>query len=479
MSLIKYIESSKESSGDLLKLSVTDPHRIGFAFLKKAFVHNKNVYTLRYWRGDFWYYTGDRYIPLSADDLRALMWEFTRQFFAKAANGSGIASVKGRLINDVEQAVKSLVKVSDARDMPTWIGRTETKSGPYLAFQNGLLPLAALDSDRRSRLVPHSPNWFSPACLEYEFDPDATCPRWLDFMYQILERDTDRIAFLQEWMGYSLVFDNSQQVFLVLIGEGANGKGVIEAVWIGLLGPSNVSNVSLERFGDRFALHSTLGKLINFCNEPGKLSAAAENTLKAVVGQDRLSFEKKYNDPFDAAATVRVVILTNNTLAFADRSMGIARRVQYLPFNISIPAHQQNRTLAETLKGELPGILNWALDGYARLKANGRFTVPAACEAAADKYRQQDNPTRAFLQTHCVADPAAQIPTDDLYVCYRGWAEENGFAILNTTEFGKEVHRAFPDVSHKKRGTRNDRKYAYVGIGFGDAAEIGEPDVTA
>jgi putative DNA primase/helicase len=478
MDLIKKIEAHQESGGSaqLLKLGVRDPHRIGIEFLQKVFIHNKTC-TLRHWHGDFWGYDGARYVRVSPDDFRALLWGFSRRYFERVARGGEIESVNARLISDVEQAIASLVKVSDDRDMPTWIGRNETRSGPYLAFQNGLLPLAALDSGVRVRLVPHTPLWFSTVCLDYEFDPDATCPRWLAFLFQVLEGDADRIAFLQEWMGYSLVFDNSQQVFLVLIGEGANGKGVIEAVWIRMLGPSNVSSISLDRFGDRFALHGTLGKLINFCNEPGKLSPLAENMLKAVVGQDRLSFEKKYNDPFDAAPTVRVVILTNNTLAFADRSMGIARRAQYLPFNISIPIDQQDKALAEKLKGELPGILNWALAGYARLKANGKFSVPTACEAAADKFRQQDNPARAFLRTHCVADPAAQLASDELFARYRDWSRDNEFQVLNATEFGKEVHRAFPGVSHRKRGARNDRKYMYVGIAYGDGGDSGEGDV--
>src|SRR5579872_5692792 len=101
-------------------------------------------------------------------------------------------------------------------------------------------------------------------------------------------------------MGLSLVFDMSMQKFLVLIGEGGNGKSVVARTWTALVGASNVSNTALERFGERFALHGTLGKLLNICQEPGTLNVSAENALKAIVGEDRLMFEQKNKDPFDA-----------------------------------------------------------------------------------------------------------------------------------------------------------------------------------
>jgi putative DNA primase/helicase len=60
-----------------------------------------------------------------------------------------------------------------------------------------------------------------------------------------------------------LLPDTGQQSFLVLEGEGANGKSVYMAGLEAMLGEDNCSHVPLELFGDRFSRTQTLGKLAN------------------------------------------------------------------------------------------------------------------------------------------------------------------------------------------------------------------------
>jgi putative DNA primase/helicase len=264
------------------------------------------------------------------------------------------------------------------------------QSGSHLALQNGLLSLAELDSTAPN-LLPHSPDSNPRVYLPYEYDPYATCPCWLAFLSEVLEGDADRIAVLQEWMGYSLVFDNPEQDFMVLVGEGSDGMCVVEDVWIDLVDQQAASTVSLAKFDNRLAIYREVGKIVNIGDTPGELTRAAENTLEALVGPDRLTFESGWGFRVVEPGPIVAVILTSNPVAFTDASTGIALRAKYLPFHVDISAHQQDEDLVETFKTEMPGILNWALAGYRRLKANGRFTTSAACEAAANRFRQHDN----------------------------------------------------------------------------------------
>ena len=63
----------------------------------------------------------------------------------------------------------------------------------------------------------------------------AEAARWSVFLNEVMEGDQERIGFFQEWFGYSLIFDTSQQKFVLVEGEGANGKSVMLDVLTAML----------------------------------------------------------------------------------------------------------------------------------------------------------------------------------------------------------------------------------------------------
>src|SRR5262245_17618758 len=157
------------------------------------------------------------------------------------------------------------------------------------------------------------------------------------------------------------------QRFLFLVGEGCNGKSVVLAGLHAMLGEDNVSTVPLEDFGRRFAMAQTLGKLANITPEVGELDRTAEGTLKAFVSGDTMTFERMGKDSFSARPTARLVLLTNNLPRFSDRSDGVWRRLCLLPFNRRVPDGERVYGMDKSgwwlqAQGEVPGILNWALE---------------------------------------------------------------------------------------------------------------------
>src|SRR5581483_7120619 len=154
--------------------------------------------------------------------------------------------------------------------------------------------------------------------------------------------DAGKQRLLQQWAGYLLLQDTSLQRFLVMVGEGANGKSVACEVLIALLGEDNVSTEPLELFGDRFRLAETLGKLANITAEVGELDKVAEGILKAFVSGDLMSFEMKYKSAFKARPTARMMLATNNMPYFSNRSDGLWRRAMVLPFVVQIPEAEKN-----------------------------------------------------------------------------------------------------------------------------------------
>jgi P4 family phage/plasmid primase-like protien len=443
----------------------TDPHRLGAAYLLRRCSKDGQV-TLYYWRAECWGWDGRRYIKISDKELRAeISAEIKNDFNRIAARtGERPRRVVAGLVNNVLQAVASLVLVPEKEELPLWIGDPQGAK-PFLSMANGLVDTDALLTEKSGVLYPHTPRWFTRASFPYDYQPDAKCPVWERFLEEVLEGDKDRIALLQEWFGYCLTPNTTQCKFMVLEGEGANGKSVVCEVLTAMLGRENVSNVPLEIFGERFQLTPTLGKLANIASEIGDVRKVAEGQLKQFTSGDRMYFDRKGIPGIEAYPTARLLFSTNQRPKFVDRSNGLWRRMLLLPFRITIPEERQDKMLIEKLRQELPGIFLWAIEGLRRLQANGRFTEPAVCKEALDEYISDSNPCRQFLQDHYELNPAATTETQVVYQQYVGWAQERNAPVLDDTQFGKEVKRVFPEVVRKKgKGSREVRPYVYAGL---------------
>jgi P4 family phage/plasmid primase-like protien len=241
------------------------------------------------------------------------------------------------------------------------------------------------------------------------------------------------------------------QKFLMMVGEGANGKSVVCAVLTGMLGENNVSSVPLELFDNKFRLAGTLGKLANIVAEVGELNRVAEGQLKAFVTGDALEFERKFKTPFTARPTARLILATNNPPQFSDKSDGLWRRMLLLQFAVQIPEAERVHGMdqLEYWRQEWAGIFVWALAGLHALRSAGRFMVPQACQEAADTLRTDSNPARRFLTEHYHTGNG-EMPSADVYREYSDWCNVNGYYRLAERGFGKEVFRRFPTVQRKK-----------------------------
>jgi putative DNA primase/helicase len=465
-----------------------DPHRLARLFLSERYTRDPD-YTLRYWHGQWWRWCDGAYRALEEDELHAELWaaietEFNRLnrerlLDRKNRLGTGHSpcgpapaalKVSNGVVQNVAGALMGLTSVASAVEQPSWLrDRDHGEPRNYLGTRNGLVNLDDLLGGKADVLSAHSPRWFSPVCLPYDYDPRASCPQWHAFLQNNLEGDQERIDLLQEWFGYCLTPDTSQQRFLLLEGEGSNGKSVVCAALTALLGDGNVAHVPLEMFGQRFALTQTLGKLANIASEVGELDRVAEGVLKSFTSGDRMMFDRKGIAPVEAMPTARLVLATNNRPRLSDRSTGVWRRLLLMPFRVEIPAHQRVYGMDKPAwwmdAGELPGIFNWAIEGLRRLRHQKRFTEPLICQDALHQYRVECNPARSFLEDNCVPSVLGHnVPAGQLYELYHDWCHRNGYQPLGAAAFGKEVVRVFPKVEKKRAKSGGNRVYVYQGL---------------
>jgi putative DNA primase/helicase len=435
-----------------------EPFDIANIFLLDRYTesqYDKGILTLRYWQGGFYVYDDGCFYAVPDDALKAELAEYLHE------KDITLSSQKIAL---TMLCLQRKTRTPRGTELNSWLDGID--GARVLPMANGNLSFTDRDEDGKYRLLKHSPQYFTLTKLPYEYDSDVECPEWLSFLNDVMQGREDYIFLLQQWCGYLFRPDLREQKFLLCTGEGANGKGTFCEIIQALVGESNCSQVGLSRFNNPFALFETLGKVINVTNESSHIiEDEAENVLKSIVAGDRFTFERKFKDAVSAKPTAKIMIATNSLPRFNDRTIATWRRLLLVPFDKTITEDAQNKYLAEMLKKELPGILNWALEGLQKLNDAGGFTIPDSHADYIEQYRRSSDPCRAFLLEGYIYSPNGEgVACNEVYQQYKSFCEVNGFHFVSNSTFGQAVRRIFPETDKLRTGQRGQRENIYQGL---------------
>lgn len=268
-------------------------------------------------------------------------------------------------------------------------------------------------------------------CAGVAYDKDATCPRWLDFVCEVTCGDHQLAQYLQCFIGYSLTGHTDEQCFAFLYGGGANGKSTLIETLQGLFGDyamsAPLSLIALSPNGREptHDLASLEGSRLVVGPELEQGMRLAESRIKDLTGGDIISARRLYQESFNFQPACKLWLFGNHKPAITGTDLGIWRRVRLIPFTAKIPVERRDPQLRSKLVAELPGILNWALEGVRMWRA-GRLVSPAAVLAAVADYRSEEDLLGEFLEDEVQQCPSGRASFADLYQRYRGWAARNG-----------------------------------------------------
>jgi putative DNA primase/helicase len=380
--------------------------------------------------------------------------------FDKLAQDTGGAAthVTSDLLSNTIQAVRSLVRLPDDVQQPGWIeGPERPQADEFLAAQNGLVHVPTFLAGKARYLTPHSPAYFNTVSLEFAFDPKAGEPEeWMKFLNSLWPDEPDSIFLLQEWCGYVLTPDTSQQKILLMVGPPRAGKGVISRVIEALVGSRNVAQPSLAGLTKQFGLQALIGKTVAVIGDAKTsnrmdLAQAAEKLLR-ISGGDGVEVDVKYQPQVTLRLPIRFMILMNDLPDFPDASTALANRFVILRFTRSWLG-REDIDLERRLRAELPSILLWSLKGLDRLRKKGRFTQPGAGEMTREILAGLNAPVRQFVEDCCEVGPEFSVSVRDLFQWYQEWHQK----VLGTEyrgdvrQFGRELLAAVPTLGPAKQ----------------------------
>lgn len=428
--------------------------------LAERFLIEKNLRTaedrkLVHWRNDFYAFEQTHFKKISKDTFRSsvVSWMQKNPELRKYSKTTSVASV---ILN-----IEAISKIRDDVLLSTWLSDELIHLPNWINMKNGIFDLDGYVRGEQC-FWEHSPKYFSTVCLPYELNVNAKCPTWIAFLER-MQPDEGVRRVIQEWFGYNLILDTTEQKFVLFVGEGANGKTVFCVVLRTLLGECNVSAIGLEAFSATrtFPLAATVGKLANIVEELNEIDRTAEGELKKFVSGGLMTAEQKHRDPFEFRPSARLTFASNVLPRFSDRSDGLWRRLLLIPCNVQIKNERdQDKRLVDPKfweqSGELPGIFNWALEGLVRLRRRGHIEEPLLCLEAKTGFKRDSNPAKLFLSDYCEFKIGTFVPSRTLYEKYTEYIKGNGQHPLSEPLFAKEVARVFPGAEKSKNAIRHE-----------------------
>jgi putative DNA primase/helicase len=189
--------------------------------------------------------------------------------------------------------------------------------------------------------------------------------------------------------------------------------------------------------------------------------------LLSISGEDTITVNIKYRDQWNGKLPCRFILLSNELPHFGDASAAITGRFVILRLTESWLG-REDQGLEPRLHAELPGILNWVLDGLDRLTEAGRFTRPSYTEDVVLTLANLASPVGAFVRDCCERGPLCSESVDDLYRMYRAWAEDNGQGRKNKQVFGRDLRAVIPELRvsrpRDEAGKQSERIYHGVAL---------------
>jgi putative DNA primase/helicase len=258
--------------------------------------------------------------------------------------------------------------------------------------------------------------------------PGGDCPRWLQFLNEITAGDQDLVAFLARMVGYALTGDTTEHALFFLWGTGANGKSVFINTVAGILGNYHRA-APIETFTasnqDRHPTELAMltGARLVTSNETEEGRRWAESRIKQLTGGDPIPARFMHQDFFDFTPVFKLVIAGNHKPGLRNVDEAIRRRLKLVPFTVTVPPERRDPDLAKKLRGEWPGILQWALDGLADWQQRGLAPPHAVAKATADYLAAEDD-LAAWMDEHC--EQNGEDALQRLYASYKAWATRNG-----------------------------------------------------
>lgn len=379
--------------------------------------------------------------------------------------------VQGHIMNSLGKfatggRVSSILKLFKAHpDVHSETPIHEFNSLPLVSVLNGTLHIDIYTGE--VTLKPHSMYDYVTVQLPVWYDPNAKCLLWREFIDTITNGRKDDAAVLQEFSGYPFLPHCKFQKALMLKGGGSNGKSVFFDIISAIFGGSSedsesyISSTDPSKWGKDFRLMPLRNSWLNISYDMESDMRGSEGMFKKITAGEILEDSYKHKDAISFRTRSKLMMACNFFPTVNDTSDGFMRRwlIVELPMHFvekdKVRQFTNDRELdpflEDKLMKELPGILNWMIEGLQRLIKQGKFTHTAQQDDLINEFRAVNNPLYSFVDDNKEAfegsDNGHIVYREQIFLKFSQWADKNKVQPIPSNRFYSNMRSIFKNMS--------------------------------
>ncbi|WP_175772001.1 phage/plasmid primase, P4 family [Paraburkholderia phenazinium] len=296
------------------------------------------------------------------------------------------------------------------------------------------------------------------------YDPLAKCSVFLAFIDSIAEGDKAFAQHIQRAMGYSVFGHTREQVFFMITGPGANGKGVLLRTInkvLGDYGKTVAPNLLRSAYASNPnspspAVMALKGARLYACTEFDGKKSFDEAFIKQLSGSDVLTGRSNFGEQETFTPVGKLWLSLNSDPEIAHDNAAMWRRVCVIPLLRRFSGKDCDPELEVKLANELPGILTWLITGARQYHEHGLGVCRKVTNAKAE-LRLRSDTVRSWFMSCCAKRNAAAIQgASDVFNSYKAHTRNNGRTPLTIGKFNERLEKL--GYEHVRRSAFNGWK---------------------
>lgn len=328
---------------------------------------------------------------------------------------------------------------------------------------------AVLDLDTME-IIAHSPEHQASYKIAADLYGCRDCPAFLDFLRgafsdQPIEQIDGIMGAVQEWFGTCLIRNRPRALMkgMLVWGASRTGKTQLSEILRSLLGSSSTVATSVADIGTDFGLQSLVSARAWIADDAvGQGETLDAERYKKLITGEQIGARMKNAVDRQMRFGRPVMLTMNNLPRIKDGSLAVYNRSMMVKMTVVRPEDAPepagfNSIAAKIVAEELTGVLWWAIDGWLRASARGRFAEPECMLEAVRSLQRSNDAVRAWAEDAVIEDAGSKVAKADLFAAFAGWYFlENGAGKNPWSQNGciKALKNVFPSVGEQNADVR-------------------------